>query len=37
MDALKLMDMISEGDHLDQFKNFNWTGFIRELPRYAGQ
>ena len=30
MDALKLMDMVSTEDHLDQFKNFNWTGSFEE-------
>ena len=30
MDALKLMDLVSEGDHLDQFKNLNWTGTFED-------
>ena len=30
MDALKLMDMVSREDHLDQFKNFNWSGLFEE-------
>ncbi len=33
MDALKLMDMVSAADHLDQFESFNWTG---SFEKYLG-